>query len=91
MGVRVVITCKECGVEFKGKPKERFCPRCKHEHAKASRKRYRAYLKANGWCYDCGMPVAEDRTRCRKCLDKIASYKKRPTCGNTSAKKGITM
>jgi len=50
---------------------------CKHEHLKASRRDYRKFLKKNGWCYDCGMPVKEGRTRCEKCLRKIADRQKK--------------
>lgn len=73
----VLVTCRECGVEFMGGKKERYCPMCKHERINRSRRAYRRYLKKNGWCYDCGMPVKEGRTRCEKCLRKIADKKKK--------------
>jgi predicted amidophosphoribosyltransferase len=50
---------------------------CRHERNNRSRRAYRAWLKKEGFCYDCGMPVKEGRTRCEKCLKKIADRQKK--------------
>ena len=77
LGMRTARTCEGCGVVFLGNPKERLCPMCKTERNRASRKAYRAFLRAHGWCYDCGQTVEEGRTRCRACLDKIAAAERK--------------
>jgi predicted amidophosphoribosyltransferase len=59
---------------------------CRHERTNRSRRAYRAWLKKEGFCYDCGMPVKEGRTRCEKCLRKIADRQKRLTRKSTTAK-----
>ena len=75
---RVVRYCAECGVEFLGKPKQRFCPMHLHEHYLQSKKRHREWHKENGWCYDCGKEAAPGHTRCSECLKKLRdSYNRR--------------
>lgn len=74
---REVRHCVECGVEFMGTPRERLCPMHKREHILASRRLYREYLKQGGWCYDCGAPVENGRTRCPDCLKKYRERRKK--------------
>ena len=70
---RTIRTCEECGVEFIGKPRQRFCPMCLHEHYLQAKRRLRNWLVENGWCVDCGRKAAEGRVRCESCLEKCRS------------------
>ena len=71
---RRVKICEECGVAFIGEHNAKLCPMHEREKRLGKRKDSRAYYKKKGWCYDCGKPVAEGRTRCENCLEKHRNW-----------------
>ena len=73
---RALVTCEECGVEFFGKPKQRFCPMHLREHHRENLRRERERKKKRGRCYDCGRPVEPGKSRCAACLAKNREHYK---------------
>lgn len=67
----MLVTCKQCGVQFLGSCKSKYCPMCARERKLESRRRERRWYKENGWCYDCGKKAVEGKTRCAECLEKV--------------------
>lgn len=74
MGVRYLLTCNQCGVEFFGKLGEKLCPMHERERRLAMVRGYRRYYKERGWCYDCGRPAAPGKSRCSDCLAKHRAF-----------------
>ena len=68
--------CIECGVEFVGKAPATLCPMHALEHKRAVNRAHKAWLKANGWCLDCGDKAVPGKVLCEKCAERRRAYMK---------------
>lgn len=65
------LICQECGGQFEGKKRTKYCKKCRPKVQGRRAKEYRATHKSSAkpnYCYECGKLVPKYRKFCDDCL-----------------------
>lgn len=65
------LTCQECGSQFEGKKRTKYCKKCRPKVRRRRSKEYRATHKSPAkpnYCYECGKLVPKYKKFCDDCL-----------------------